>query len=56
MGSGPILGLAPAPECTFLVFASPVGNYFKVAAFSHETYYFVFGLSTGYLISICCVI
>ncbi|KAL5777532.1 hypothetical protein ACOSP7_010458 [Xanthoceras sorbifolium] len=29
MGSGPILGLAPAPECTFLVFASPVGNYFK---------------------------
>ncbi|KDO81394.1 hypothetical protein CISIN_1g016272mg [Citrus sinensis] len=38
VGSGPILGLAPAPEYTFLVFASPVGNYFKVAAFSHETY------------------
>ncbi|KDO81390.1 hypothetical protein CISIN_1g016272mg [Citrus sinensis] len=29
VGSGPILGLAPAPEYTFLVFASPVGNYFK---------------------------
>ncbi|KAK9271016.1 hypothetical protein L1049_026604 [Liquidambar formosana] len=29
MGSGPILGLAPAPEYTFLVYASPVGNYFK---------------------------
>ncbi|XP_031247432.1 branched-chain amino acid aminotransferase 1, mitochondrial-like [Pistacia vera] len=29
MGSGAILGLAPAPEYTFLVFASPVGNYFK---------------------------
>ncbi|EXC22428.1 Branched-chain-amino-acid aminotransferase 2 [Morus notabilis] len=29
MGSGPILGLAPAPEYTFLIFASPVGNYFK---------------------------
>ncbi|KAI5655135.1 hypothetical protein M9H77_32322 [Catharanthus roseus] len=29
MGSGPIIGLAPAPECTFLVYASPVGNYFK---------------------------
>lgn len=28
-GSGPILGLAPASEYTFLVFASPVGNYFK---------------------------
>ncbi|KAL2505616.1 Branched-chain-amino-acid aminotransferase 2 [Abeliophyllum distichum] len=29
IGSGPILGLAPASEYTFLVFASPVGNYFK---------------------------
>lgn len=29
MGSGAILGLAPAPEYTFLVFASPVGNYYK---------------------------
>lgn len=29
MGSGPILGLGPAPEYTFLVYASPVGNYFK---------------------------
>ncbi|CAN4092232.1 unnamed protein product [Withania somnifera] len=29
MGSGPILGLAPAPEFTFLVYACPVGNYFK---------------------------
>ncbi|KAJ4915354.1 hypothetical protein Rs2_00904 [Raphanus sativus] len=29
MGSGPILGLAPAPEYTFIVYASPVGNYFK---------------------------
>lgn len=33
MGSGPVLGLAPAPEYTFLVYASPVGNYFKVGAF-----------------------
>ncbi|KVH88184.1 branched-chain-amino-acid aminotransferase 2, chloroplastic-like [Cynara cardunculus var. scolymus] len=29
IGSGPILGLSPAPEYTFLVYASPVGNYFK---------------------------
>ncbi|XP_048227377.1 branched-chain-amino-acid aminotransferase 2, chloroplastic-like [Ricinus communis] len=29
MGSGPVLGVAPAPEYTFLVYASPVGNYFK---------------------------
>ncbi|KAF3447488.1 hypothetical protein FNV43_RR12674 [Rhamnella rubrinervis] len=29
MGSGPVLGIAPAPEFTFLVYASPVGNYFK---------------------------
>ncbi|XP_069142863.1 branched-chain-amino-acid aminotransferase 2, chloroplastic-like isoform X2 [Solanum lycopersicum] len=28
-GSGSILGLAPAPEYTFLVYACPVGNYFK---------------------------
>ncbi|GFY85988.1 branched-chain amino acid transaminase 2 [Actinidia rufa] len=29
IGSGPILGLSPAPEYTFLVYSSPVGNYFK---------------------------
>ncbi|KAI9118517.1 hypothetical protein K1719_010849 [Acacia pycnantha] len=29
IGTGPVLGLAPAPECTFLIYASPVGNYFK---------------------------
>lgn len=29
MGSGPTLGLAPSPEYTFLIFVSPVGNYFK---------------------------
>ncbi|KAL3812303.1 hypothetical protein ACJIZ3_013571 [Penstemon smallii] len=29
IGSGPVLGLAPAPDYTFLVYASPVGNYFK---------------------------
>ncbi|XP_058007326.1 branched-chain-amino-acid aminotransferase 2, chloroplastic [Hevea brasiliensis] len=27
MGTGPTLGLGPAPECTFLIYASPVGNY-----------------------------
>ncbi|XP_010544024.1 PREDICTED: branched-chain-amino-acid aminotransferase 2, chloroplastic isoform X2 [Tarenaya hassleriana] len=29
IGSGPILGLGAAPEYTFLVYASPVRNYFK---------------------------
>eukprot|EP00250_Pteridium_aquilinum_P008782 c18204_g1_i1 orf=124-1368(+) len=29
MGSGAVLGLAPAPEYTFVVFVAPVGNYFK---------------------------
>ncbi|KAL1540277.1 Branched-chain-amino-acid aminotransferase, mitochondrial [Salvia divinorum] len=29
IGSGPVLGVAPAAEYTFLVYASPVGNYFK---------------------------
>ncbi|XP_020276984.1 branched-chain-amino-acid aminotransferase 5, chloroplastic-like [Asparagus officinalis] len=29
MGSGPALGVAPAPEFTFLVYAAPVGTYFK---------------------------
>ncbi|XP_078435470.1 branched-chain amino acid aminotransferase 2, chloroplastic-like isoform X2 [Wolffia australiana] len=29
LGTGAVLGLAPAPEYTFLVYASPVGNYFK---------------------------
>ncbi|KAF8410271.1 hypothetical protein HHK36_002796 [Tetracentron sinense] len=29
IGNGPVLGLAPAPDYTFLIYASPVGNYFK---------------------------
>lgn len=29
MGSGSVLGIAPAPEYTFIIYASPVGNYFK---------------------------
>eukprot|EP00793_Prasinoderma_coloniale_P001458 PRCOL_00005233-RA len=29
IGSGPILGLAPAPEYTLLVYCSPVASYFK---------------------------
>jgi len=30
IGSGPVLGLAPAPDYMFLVYAAPVGTYFKV--------------------------
>lgn len=37
MGSGPILGLGPAPEYTFLVYASPVGNYFKVGLLFYQS-------------------
>lgn len=29
MGSGPVLGVAPAPSYTFLVYVTPVGPYFK---------------------------
>ncbi|KAL8117833.1 branched-chain amino acid aminotransferase 2, chloroplastic-like isoform X1 [Apium graveolens] len=29
IGSGSVLSLAPAPEFTFLIYVSPVGNYFK---------------------------
>jgi branched-subunit amino acid aminotransferase/4-amino-4-deoxychorismate lyase len=29
MGSGPILGLGPAPSYTFCVYAAAVGSYFK---------------------------
>lgn len=32
-GSGAILGVAPAPEYTFVVFVCPVGHYFKVGKF-----------------------
>lgn len=30
MGSGPILGLGPAPTYTFAIYAAAVGSYFKV--------------------------
>lgn len=39
MGSGAVLGLAPAPEYTFLIYVSPVGNYFKVCNFFMHTNY-----------------
>ncbi|KAE8008211.1 hypothetical protein FH972_004746 [Carpinus fangiana] len=29
MGSGSAMGVAPAPEYTFLIYTSPVGNYYK---------------------------
>ncbi|KAJ9170520.1 hypothetical protein P3X46_018622 [Hevea brasiliensis] len=29
IGTGAVLGVAPAPEYTFLIYVSPVGNYFK---------------------------
>lgn len=29
IGSGAVLGVAPAPEYTFLIYVCPVGNYFK---------------------------
>lgn len=31
IGSGAILGVAPAPQYTFIVFVCPVGHYFKVS-------------------------
>ncbi|GAQ81969.1 branched-chain amino acid aminotransferase [Klebsormidium nitens] len=34
IGTGAVLGLAPAPEFTFLVFVSPVGSYFKTGQMS----------------------
>lgn len=40
MGSGPVLGLAPAPEYTFLIFVSPVGNYFKVPIYVFSKFIF----------------
>ncbi|GJV44051.1 retrovirus-related pol polyprotein from transposon TNT 1-94 [Tanacetum coccineum] len=30
MGSGSVLNLAPAPKYTFIIYVSPVGNYFKL--------------------------
>jgi branched-subunit amino acid aminotransferase/4-amino-4-deoxychorismate lyase len=38
MGSGAVLGLAPAPEYTFIIFVSPVGNYFKVGRVFFKTH------------------
>ena len=40
MGSGAVLGLAPAPEYTFLIYVSPVGNYFKVVFFLYWGFWY----------------
>ncbi|PPS15114.1 hypothetical protein GOBAR_AA05465 [Gossypium barbadense] len=36
IGSGPVLGVGPAPEYMFLTYASPVGNYFKVLLYLND--------------------
>jgi len=36
MGSGPILGLGPAPSYTFAIYAAAVGSYFKVRHCDHQ--------------------
>ncbi|VFQ62287.1 unnamed protein product [Cuscuta campestris] len=38
LGSGPVLGVAPAQEYTFIVFACPVANYFKEGSSSLNLY------------------
>ncbi|CAK9187658.1 unnamed protein product [Ilex paraguariensis] len=40
LGSGDVLGVAPAPEYTFLIYVTPVGNYFKVCCLSSLHAYF----------------
>ena len=35
LGTGPILGLGPAPSYSFLVFGAAVGQYFKVCGNAH---------------------
>lgn len=45
IGTGPILGLAPAPEYTFLVYVSPVGTYFKVSELQITFGLYVFSFS-----------
>jgi hypothetical protein len=40
MGSGPILGLGPAPSYTFAIYAAAVGSYFKVQGPVVSLYYF----------------
>lgn len=30
LGNGPVLSVTPAPEFTFLIYVTPVGNYFEV--------------------------
>ncbi|CAH9078261.1 unnamed protein product [Cuscuta europaea] len=38
LGTGPVLGVAPAHEYTFIVFACPVANYFKEGSSSLNLY------------------
>jgi hypothetical protein len=33
MGTGAVLRVTPAPEFTFLIYVTPVGNYFEVCLF-----------------------
>lgn len=36
IGSGPHLGMGPAPEYTFLIYSVPVGNYHKVGGYANR--------------------
>lgn len=49
IGSGAVLGVAPAPEYTFLIYVSPVGNYFKVDQLSSFILYIQLAYSSIFM-------
>ena len=51
VGSGPILGLGPAPEYTFAIFAAAVGAYFKARQNGHNGDAMAFSFSEGVTLS-----
>lgn len=56
MGSGAVLGLAPAPEYTFLIYVSPVGNYFKVRNNYLQNINSIFSVWISFSLSTICML
>lgn len=55
-GSGSVMGIAPAPQCTFLIYTNPICNVYKVSHHVCVVIYVTFSFVFTLYIYVCVVI
>lgn len=52
MGNGPVLSVKPAPEFTFLIYATSMGNHFKVNCYNYCPKPSIFSQLLSYILAV----